>query len=137
MREHHSKKHCKFHSSDMGRMRGYIQPWLMLLLIDAPSHGYQLLEKLNQNEDTKGVDPGLLYRTLRKFEDDGLVTSSWDTEGAGASRRVYTITEDGIAYLDAWIQHVRNSQDKLSRLINQYESINTIKNKRKEDDNNG
>ena len=104
-----------------GRMLGFIQPWLLLLLSEKSAHGYQLLEKLNQNEDTKGIDPGFLYRTLRQFEEDGLVKSSWDMEGRGPARRVYKITPDGIEYLHAWADHIRNTRERLGRLLSTYE----------------
>ncbi len=123
---HHPRTGHGLHSPLTGRVSGHIQPWLLLLLAESPGHGYQLLEKLNQNEDTRRIDPGLLYRTLRQFEEDGLVKSSWDNEGSGAARRVYEITVDGIGYLDAWIERVRNIQAKLVRLVNRYESFINI-----------
>ncbi|MCK4791178.1 MAG: helix-turn-helix transcriptional regulator [Desulfobacteraceae bacterium] len=105
-----------------GRMLGFIQPWLLLLLLEASAHGYELVHKLNQNEDTRGVDPGFLYRTLRQFEEDGLVKSSWDVEGHGPARRVYEITPDGVEYLHAWADHIRGTRERLGRLLRTYES---------------
>ena len=105
-----------------GRMLGFIQPWLLLLLSAESAHGYDLLDKLNQNEDTRGVDPGFLYRTLRQFEEDGLVKSSWDVEGHGPARRVYEITPDGVEYLHAWADHIRSTRERLGRLLRTYES---------------
>jgi poly-beta-hydroxybutyrate-responsive repressor len=105
-----------------GRVLGFIQPWLLLLLLEKPAHGYQLLDKLNQSDDTRGIDPGFLYRTLRKFEEDGLVRSSWDMEGQGPARRVYEITPDGIEYLHAWAGHVRSTRERLDRFLQAYES---------------
>ena len=105
-----------------GRMLGFIQPWLLLLLSEKSAHGYELLDKLNQNEDTKGMDPGFLYRTLRQFEQDGLVKSSWDVEGCGPARRVYEITPDGTEYLHAWVNHIRSTRERLGRLLETYES---------------
>ena len=105
-----------------GRMLGFIQPWLLLLLSEKSAHGYQLLDKLNQNEDTRGIDPGFLYRTLRQFEEDGLVKSSWDMEGRGPARRVYEITPDGIEYLHTWVDHIRNTRERLGRFLQTYES---------------
>ncbi len=102
------------------RMPGFIQPWLLMLLLDKPAHGYQLLDKLNHNEDIRGVDPGFLYRTLRQFEQDGIVKSSWNVEGHGPARRVYEITPDGTEYLHAWAEHVRNTRDRLGRLLDAY-----------------
>ena len=105
-----------------GRMLGFIQPWLLFLLSEKPAHGYQLLDKLNQNEDTCSIDPGFLYRTLRQFEEDGLVKSSWDMEGHGPARRVYEITADGFEYLHAWVCHIRNMRERLGRFLDAYES---------------
>ena len=41
-----------------GRMPGFVQPCLLLLLAQQPAHGYQLLERLHQQPDTEGIDPG-------------------------------------------------------------------------------
>lgn len=109
-------------SPPSGRIQGFIQPWLLLLLSEKASHGYQLTDKLNQNEDTKGIDPGFLYRTLRQFEEDGLVKSSWDTEGSGPARRIYQITADGIEYLHVWAEHIRSTMERLGRFLEVYTS---------------
>ena len=111
-----------FCSPPSGRMLGFIQPWLLFLLSEKSAHGYELLDKLNQNEDTRGVDPGFLYRTLRQFEQDALVRSSWDVEGRGPARRVYEITPDGIEYLHAWVDHIRSTRQRLGRFLETYES---------------
>ena len=111
-----------FCSPQSGRILGFIQPWLLLHLSQEPSHGYQLLEKLNRNEDTRGVDPGFLYRTLRQFENDRLVQSSWDVKGGGPARRIYEITADGMDNLKAWIDHVRSTRERLGRLLHAYSS---------------
>ncbi len=64
-----------------GRVRGFIQPWLLLLLVQKPAHGYELMERLGQDEETPGADPGLLYRTLRQFEQEGLVLCQASIDG--------------------------------------------------------
>jgi poly-beta-hydroxybutyrate-responsive repressor len=103
-------------------VRNFIQPWLLLLLTHKPAHGYELMEHLGQNDDAPGADPGLLYRTLRQFEEDGLVRSSWDTAGAGAARRIYEITDEGVEYLHAWAVNVRRTRGRLDRFLTEYES---------------
>lgn len=108
-----------------GRMPGFVQPWLLLLLAEAPAHGYQLLDKLHRNPDTEGIDPGFVYRTLRQFEEAGHVRSSWDVAAPGAARRVYEITEEGVAYLHQWAEHVRGARERLDHLLQAYDGYRT------------
>lgn len=105
-----------------GRMLGFLQPWLLLLLSEKPAHGYQLLDRLNQKEDTRSIDPGFLYRTLRQFEEGRLVKSLWDMEGQGPARRVYEITADGTEYLHAWAGHIHSTKERLGRFLETHES---------------
>jgi len=103
-------------------VRGFVQPWLLLSLAQKPAHGYELMERLGQDKDTPGADPGLLYRTLRQFEEDGLVRSSWDTKGSGPARRVYEITDEGLEYLHAWAVNIRRTRERLDRFLAEYQA---------------
>ncbi len=103
-----------------GRVRSFIQPRLLLLLAQKPAHGYELMEQLDENEGA-AIDPALLYRTLRRFQADGLVTSTWDTRGGGAARRVYEITDEGLEYLHAWTVEIRRTRERLDRFLRAYE----------------
>ena len=89
---------------------------------EKPAHGYELMEQLAQDEQTPGADPGLLYRTLRQFEGDGLVRSSWDTEGRGPARRVYEITDEGVEYLHAWAVNIRRTRKRLDRFLTEFQA---------------
>ncbi len=99
------------------RVHGLLQPWLLLLLHNSPSHGYHLLEKLGADELATSADPGLLYRTLRQLEQDGMVASTWDTEGSGPARRRYEITPEGVDFLHAWVDEVRRVQQRLDHFL--------------------
>jgi len=105
-----------------GRVRGFIRPWLLLMLARRPAHGYELMERLGHDEDIPTADPGLLYRTLRQFEESGLVKSEWDTGGGGPARRVYHITAAGRECLRAWVVHIRQTRQRLNRFLTEYES---------------
>ncbi len=126
----HGEKPCGAHGHPFGGepfgpprhpIRGLVQPWLLLSLAIKPAHGYELMDRLAQREDIPDPDPGLLYRTLRQLEAEGLVSSSWDTEGAGPARRVYEITAEGIEYLHAWAINIRHTQARLGRFLAEYE----------------
>jgi len=103
-------------------MTGFVQPWILLILTEAPVHGYQMVEKLRDHPDTASIDPGFLYRTLRQFERDGYVKSTWDMGAPGPARRVYEITSEGVEYLHAWGEHVRGARERLGRLLHAYDT---------------
>lgn len=118
----HQGEHDAGRCPGSGRVRGFMQPWLLLLLAQKPAYGYELMEQLGRDEDTPAVDPGLLYRTLRQFEEDGLARSTWDTSGGGPARRVYELTDQGVEYLHAWAANIRHTRRRLSQFLSQYEA---------------
>ena len=76
----------------------FVEPCILLLLYRGRSHGYGLMENLGKQCGEK-VDIGNLYRTLRKMETNGLITSSWENNKVGPKRRIYTVTQKGIELL--------------------------------------
>jgi PadR family transcriptional regulator PadR len=103
-----------------GQIRSFLQPHILLLLAEKPAHGYELMER-PEAADGPSADPGLLYRTLRQFEDEGLVRSAWDTRGHGPARRVYEITDEGQEYLHTWAINIRRTRERLERFLADYE----------------
>jgi PadR family transcriptional regulator, regulatory protein PadR len=103
------------------RMRGFVQPRLLLQLLKKPAHGYELMEALGAAADEPVPDPGTLYRTLRSLEEDGLVRSAWETGDSGPARRVYELTDQGIEYLHAWAASIRGTRAQLDRFLAEYE----------------
>jgi len=79
------------------------------------------MDKLGDDPDGANAGPGLLYRTLRRFEEEGLVRSTWDTQGHGPARRIYEITGEGCDYLDAWVVNIRRTRERLDRFLEEYE----------------
>jgi PadR family transcriptional regulator PadR len=104
-----------------GRLRGFIQPRLLLQLAQKPAHGYELMDVIGQ-ENELSTDPGSLYRILRAMEEDGLVQSNWDTSGGGAARRMYQITDQGMDHLHAWMVSIRKTRQMLENFLAEYET---------------
>jgi PadR family transcriptional regulator PadR len=104
------------------RIIRFVEPCLLLLLHRDDSHGYDLLERLEEfgfAEDT--VDSSVVYRSLRELENRGFVASTWDTEGGGPPRRVYQLTPQGDQYLAWWIGGLRETRNVLDRFLQAYE----------------
>ena len=107
------------------RMQWTLQPWLLLLLLQKPGYGYELMERLSQAKPD--TDPGLMYRTLRQLEEGGMVHSEWDTEGQGPARRLYNVTPEGTEYLHIHTANIRRLQNQLLRFLSEYEDYFNMK----------
>lgn len=95
------------------RMERFIQPCLLLLLSEKAGHGYELLENLTDFGFEKDLDPGMVYRNLRKLEKENAVVSNWDTGRAGPARRIYQLTPRGHELIKEWNSHI---EQKIMRL---------------------
>ena len=76
---------------------GHLRLYLLSLLADAPRHGYEVIQALEERfGGTYVPSAGTIYPRLAKLEEDGLVTKSAD-----GRKTVYEITEAGRAELAA------------------------------------
>ena len=108
-----------------GLPRNYLRPCLMLLIAETPSHGYDILERLEEL-GLGATDPGGLYRTLRAMEREDLVKSEWEASSAGPARRTYSLTDEGADWLHAWAGALRESRRFLTRFLQRYETVISI-----------
>ena len=83
--------------------RNWFTPVALVILRKEPSHGYKLMERLDEF-GFEQTNPGTMYRTLRQTEDEGLCDSEWETPEDGPARRVYSVTDAGEEYLAAWAE---------------------------------
>jgi poly-beta-hydroxybutyrate-responsive repressor len=89
-----------------------------LALRKQPSYGYELLEKILEFGFLDGpADPGMVYRHLRKLEEEGFVSSTWDTSGTGPARRYYRLTTEGEELLRNWIPFMERNLRSLENFI--------------------
>jgi DNA-binding PadR family transcriptional regulator len=77
--------------------RGDVRAAALLLLEEEPRNGYQLMEEIERRSGGAWrPSPGSIYPALSQLEDEGLVQAD---ESAG--RRSFSLTEDGVAYVEA------------------------------------
>ncbi len=97
-----------------------MQPALLLLLHQGLSHGYALLERLDEF-GLGQVDPSAVYRVLRDMEAQGWVVSSWDEhETQGPPRRVYSLTAQGDEALALWTADLEETRTSIDRVLERY-----------------
>jgi PadR family transcriptional regulator, regulatory protein PadR len=106
-----------------GRRMRILEPMLLLLLCREPLHGYLLLERLSEEFGVDELPPQTVYRALQEMEQQAWVTGDWDLDGGqGPPRRVYSLTTDGRAALEAWSHEIEALRGMLNSFQEQYRS---------------
>jgi len=97
-----------------GRMlaQGDLRLIALALIAEEPRHGYEIIKLLEEKTaEWYSPSPGIIYPTLTYLEEAGYVTAA-----AEGSKKLYTITEEGSAYLKANREIVDAVLDRLSAL---------------------
>ena len=109
------------------RRRGYsgrsirlLEPVLLLLLHAGASHGYVLLDQLDEF-GLGDLNPSVVYRALREMDEQGWVRSVWEGEETqGPPRRVYELTKRGNEMLALCVKDLEEVKDQIEGLIDTY-----------------
>jgi PadR family transcriptional regulator PadR len=104
------------------KVERFVEPAVLLLLAERPSHGYELADSLEGLLKEGKVDFGNLYRLLRSLEAEDLVRSSWSDEVPGPLKRTYELTREGAALLDAWAGSLRAGVERIEALLQRYDA---------------
>lgn len=94
---------------------------MLLLLREAPGHGYELVDRLKPF-GVGDSDPGGVYRALRALERDGLARSAWRPSEAGPARRTYHLTAQGLRALDGLVRGLQETRTTLDTYLDRYRS---------------
>jgi DNA-binding PadR family transcriptional regulator len=86
----------------------------VLALMRERTYGYQLGKDLAANG--LETEEGTLYPILRRLEQQGLVWSSWDTEGS-RPRKYYAITGKGEETLEELLSTWKRIHGALARVV--------------------
>jgi PadR family transcriptional regulator PadR len=99
--------------------KNFVRPALLLLLLEQPAHGYELVERLRPFGIDR-ADPGGLYRNLHALEDAGLVYSAWQESTTGPDRHIYHITHAGREELHAHAKALAATNQTLQVFLSRY-----------------
>lgn len=107
---------------DVGLPRTYLRCCLALLVAEAPAHGYQLMERIEQLGARCG-DCGYVYRLLRTMEADAHVASQWEDSTAGPARRTYRLTNAGADWLRLATASLTTTRDHLGNYLHRHRRL--------------
>lgn len=99
-------------------------PAVLVLLSKKQAHGYEIIQELNHLDYINGeLEAATVYRTLRRMERDGLISSSWQHGEFGPARRQYQLTDEGRKSLDDWVIVLKTRVKQIEALISHYHEI--------------
>lgn len=109
----------------MGNLYRFIEPVVLYqLAAQGAAHGYELATDVDASALTDAqIDRAALYRTLRRLEDGGYVTSAWDIPGGGPARHVYQITASGRARLLQWRAVLGGLSRSMERFVREVDAL--------------
>lgn len=88
------------------QFNGQLRSLILAVLDDGPKHGYAIAREIERRSaDALRFGEGAIYPCLRQLEEEGLTNSAWDTSGPGPAKKVYQLTQAGIAELDKSKKH--------------------------------
>ncbi|MEU8330756.1 PadR family transcriptional regulator [Micromonospora sp. NPDC048839] len=85
-----------------------------LVALRRPDYGYALLQRLTDHGFP--VDANTLYPLLRRLEDQGLLTSEWNTEES-RPRKFYRTSDEGESMLSRLLDDLAAVQASITGLI--------------------
>jgi DNA-binding PadR family transcriptional regulator len=96
---------------------------VLLLVAQGPTYGYHIIGRLDElGVAPEGIDPGMVYRTLRSMDDEGLVRTEWGLEG-DQPRREYRLTEEGACALEDWMDVMAERKRLIEHFLEQSKAI--------------
>lgn len=102
------------YSSEM--LRGNTETIILAILIKGDSYGYAVLKSINdQGGGIFDLKDATIYTTIKRMENDGLITTYWGDDSSTASRKYYHITDKGKKYYEEklieWheVNHILNN----------------------------
>ena len=82
--------------------------------LKAPTYGYGLIEKLSHTGIS--IEANTLYPLLRRLEDQGLLASTWNTDGA-KPRKYYDLTDFGNEVLGELNEYWHNTVQSMNEIL--------------------
>jgi len=103
----------------MGNVYRFLEPVVLFMLREnGETHGYQLANSLQEHALTDAeIEGAAMYRTLRRLEEHGYVSSKWDIQSRGPARHIYLLTKDGERHLEEWALVLENLSKSMTKFV--------------------
>lgn len=105
-------KHCK--------SARYAPAFILLMLSFGPNHGLGILHKMDELVKGHRLDTAVIYRVLKKLEEEKAIVSDWESSELGPKKKVYSLTDKGRLDLASHKHDIEAVIINLQRFIDLY-----------------
>lgn len=99
--------------------KGVLELCVLVLVSDKDQYGYELAQNISKRID---VAEGTLYPLLRRLTKEKYFTTYLAESKEGPSRKYYSITEQGLEYMEQLIREWNQFSTNVSQLIKEVSS---------------
>jgi len=110
-------------SDDPGKKVDVWQGTLALMVLKTletmgPQHGFGLARRIEHISDQRlSLNPGTLYPTLLKLEQEGCIASAWGTSDNNRRARYYRLTRAGRRQIEREARAWRDASEIVARFL--------------------
>ncbi|MGJ7913337.1 PadR family transcriptional regulator [Neobacillus sp. LXY-1] len=97
--------------------------FLLLFLTEGDNYGGKLLQKCEEELPINPIDSAILYRTLKKLEEESAVESYLNTSDRDKPIRMYKITAVGKRKLEDFQIDIEEKMKNLSFFLEKYKEL--------------
>ncbi len=97
----------------------WLVSFLLLCLREGDYYGHELTRRM-ADFGFGATHPGEMYRALQQMKKEGMILCEKDGLDGGVSRRRYSITESGEAYLEFWANSLAQYQKEIDLFFRTY-----------------
>jgi len=98
--------------------QGTLDLMILTILVREPMHGYGISQRLGVlSHDQFQVNPGSLFPSLYRLEQDGKLKAEWRASENNRRARYYAITAEGRKQLDAEMDEWNRTSAAVNRVL--------------------
>jgi len=101
--------------------RRWMQFLILRVVYEKSTYGYEITKKIEEiSQGRHKIKSGTMYTTLKRMEQEGLLTSSWQKSKNGLDKRIYRVTKKGERYLKKWLEVIIERKKMIEKMIRFY-----------------
>ena len=119
--------------------RGQLSTIILMCLTEKDKYGYEIIDDvLNKTNGKMSIKQPSLYSSLKRMEEQSLISSYWRDSEIGGKRHYYHLTDLGKKHLEKWQANISfsesesndckidNNETKVLQQSNMFGATNTL-----------